>query len=360
MKSKSLLTLIAGALLSGSAISQVTASFSYEKACVAEETKLTSTSILSDPNDSILNYEWDIDGDGLFDEYIGGDQQQVLPVFPFVNTWSVGLRITTLLNGVKDTTIDVVVTDIPVANFSSNETCINDPVLFTNSSTVNGGLIGQTIWDFGDGSDTDVAGASNVSNNYGKAETFTVTQIAISEALCADTLQRDITIQEAPTARIVTQNNTTQIGISQTLELSVDESVTNIQWSTGETTSAITVDMAGTYFVSSNDGSGCNVRDTVTITETSDKDYVYNAFSPNGDGSNDFWKIKNIDAYEKVDVKVFDKRGALVLDEANYQNNWEGDFNGNKLPEGVYYYHVVLNGDTENTLRGTLTILSAE
>ncbi|MGV3545722.1 MAG: gliding motility-associated C-terminal domain-containing protein [Pedobacter sp.] len=39
---------------------------------------------------------------------------------------------------------------------------------------------------------------------------------------------------------------------------------------------------------------------------------MYNAFSPDGDGKNDTWEVKNIDAFPDNDLKIFDRSGNLV------------------------------------------------
>ncbi|RZK07004.1 MAG: gliding motility-associated C-terminal domain-containing protein, partial [Flavobacterium sp.] len=38
----------------------------------------------------------------------------------------------------------------------------------------------------------------------------------------------------------------------------------------------------------------------------------YNAFSPDGDGKNDTWEVKNIDAFPDNDLKIFDRSGNIV------------------------------------------------
>lgn len=348
--------IIIGAFLGlGTLISQAqtTVNFTVENPCIGEPAILTSASSSSN---TIVDYKWDVDNDGVFDEYEG--PSVVTPTFPIAQTWRVGLKVYLNTGDSAEAYQDVVITNVPVAGFSSNEKCINDEVLFTNASTLQGGNITRVEWRYGDGTSEELVG--NPSKKYANAVSYDVTQIVESAALCRDTLTKTITLDDAPSAQITAEMGVTEIAVSQDLNLSLNESVANSNWSTGESTNQITINQPGTYFVTGEDLNGCNYRDTVEITQISNKKAVYNAFSPNGDGQNDFWKIKNIELYNRVDVKVFDKRGALVFEQNAYQNNWEGDFNGNKLPEGVYYYQVVLNGDTGNTLRGTLTILSAE
>ena len=60
------------------------------------------------------------------------------------------------------------------------------------------------------------------------------------------------------------------------------------------------------------------------------------AFSPNGDGKNDTWVIENLLKYPKNQVVIFNRWGSEVYKKDNYQNDW----NGNKLEAGTYFYRV--------------------
>tara|TARA_R110002051_G_scaffold94647_6_gene164535 strand:+ start:471 stop:3716 length:3246 start_codon:yes stop_codon:yes gene_type:complete len=71
---------------------------------------------------------------------------------------------------------------------------------------------------------------------------------------------------------------------------------------------------------------------------------VYNEFTPNNDGFNDFFTIGGILNYSST-VKVYNRNGNTVFEANNYQNNWDGIANvsgvlksGEKLPSGTYYY----------------------
>lgn len=58
------------------------------------------------------------------------------------------------------------------------------------------------------------------------------------------------------------------------------------------------------------------------------------AFSPNGDGNNDTWVIKNLDKFSENEVTIFNSWGSEVYKKKNYQNDW----NGLRLGQGTYYY----------------------
>jgi gliding motility-associated-like protein len=65
---------------------------------------------------------------------------------------------------------------------------------------------------------------------------------------------------------------------------------------------------------------------------------IYNAISPNGDGTNDVLVIKNIEKYSDNTLMIFDRWGAQVLNQKDYSNDWNATWNGKELPDGTYFY----------------------
>ena len=63
-----------------------------------------------------------------------------------------------------------------------------------------------------------------------------------------------------------------------------------------------------------------------------------NMITPNGDGVNDTWIVKNIHLYPNNELKIYDREGRLVFNMIGYDNTWGGTFNGSALPEDSYYY----------------------
>ena len=66
---------------------------------------------------------------------------------------------------------------------------------------------------------------------------------------------------------------------------------------------------------------------------------INNAFTPNGDGKNDFWKIENLDKMEKVSIVIVDRNGTKVFESTNPSKvEWDGKHNGRALPSSTYWY----------------------
>jgi len=70
--------------------------------------------------------------------------------------------------------------------------------------------------------------------------------------------------------------------------------------------------------------------------------FIPNGFSPNGDGINEFWQIVGIDKYPKTSVNIYNRLGVKVFYSNDYKNDWNGFFNGVKVPDGTYFYELIL------------------
>ncbi len=100
-----------------------------------------------------------------------------------------------------------------------------------------------------------------------------------------------------------------------------------------------------------NDSIMVNIVPNVTPTD---------AFSPNGDGINDTWKLKDADTYDNLEVTVFNRWGGEVFRRRPYRNDnaWDGtNSRGRPLPSGTYYYIIDSHEKGVDILSGTVTII---
>jgi len=77
----------------------------------------------------------------------------------------------------------------------------------------------------------------------------------------------------------------------------------------------------------------------ITVNDNCGDVDVPNAFSPNGDGSNDRFRLLAW-CMDKVDFRVYDRWGQLVFETTDWKEGWDGNFNGQPAPVGVYVYYV--------------------
>ena len=112
-------------------------------------------------------------------------------------------------------------------------------------------------------------------------------------------------------------------------------------------------DISYTLAVTSADG--CTASDQVNITLLKELK-VPNAFSPNGDGINDTWKIPYLASYPGAIVEVYNRYGQKVYSSTDYTREWNGTYNGGPLPTGTYYW-IIIPGNGRRQLNGSVTII---
>ncbi len=111
------------------------------------------------------------------------------------------------------------------------------------------------------------------------------------------------------------------------------------------------------YEVTATNAAGCSATGEFTIALVSDfKVDATNVLTPNGDGINDRWLVRNLDAYPDNEVKIYDRAGHLVFSQRNYSNTWDGTVNGRPLAEGTYYY-VLTIASSGKIAKGFITIV---
>ena len=115
-----------------------------------------------------------------------------------------------------------------------------------------------------------------------------------------------------------------------------------------------------TYSVEITDTLGCRDNATITIT-VSERPLpeltFYNTFTPNGDGTNDFWVIDNVESYENSVLEIYNRNGHKIFSAKNYQNDWNGTYNGKNVPAHTYYYVFYPNEGGEELRKGSITII---
>ena len=90
------------------------------------------------------------------------------------------------------------------------------------------------------------------------------------------------------------------------------------------------------YTVQIVDEEGC-VNDTTFISQFYDL-IIPEYFTPQNDGSNDTWKIINLNRYSNVKVSIFDRHGKKLFESTDPEQEWEGTYNGYALPSEDYWY----------------------
>jgi len=119
------------------------------------------------------------------------------------------------------------------------------------------------------------------------------------------------------------------------------------QWSTGQNTPELVNIEAGTYYLTVTDASNCTFIDTFDIKLPL---IIPSLFTPNADGINDKFAIRNIYVIPKVKIEIYNRWGNQLFSfngtgaqYADPSNQWDGKHNGKELPMGSFVYIVVVN-----------------
>jgi gliding motility-associated-like protein len=106
-----------------------------------------------------------------------------------------------------------------------------------------------------------------------------------------------------------------------------------------------------TYTVTVTNRFGSVIILSITVEVMIDYNLVANnILTPNGDGENDQFVIDNLINYPVNKLQIFDRQGRVVYTQSNYLNNWDGQHNGNFLPQDTYYYLIIFdNGAGKKT-----------
>ncbi len=138
---------------------------------------------------------------------------------------------------------------------------------------------------------------------------------------------------------IINLGKDTTLCLGFDLPLKVSYPGATYRWNTGSIDSFIVAKNTGLYWVEAF-LNACTYRDSL-IFDSKNCDcnvQLPNAFSPNGDGINDYYQA-NISCFPKAyRFTVFNRSGQSVFNSANYQERWDGTIKGKPAPVGTYYY----------------------
>lgn len=213
--------------------------------------------------------------------------------------------------------VNVTVYPIPVVTDETTSICQGDKaILAAGISNVN------YLW-------STPAAETTPTITVTSAGTYTVTVTSLPPGNCSSTKVFTVIEHKKPTiTAVIINESTVTVMTSETgnFEYSVDGA-------TYQTTPVFTIENGGLYtaYVREKNGCGLDYKTFVMLS-------VPTFFTPNNDGFNDFWIIKELVFYPNAEALLFDRYGKLLakLDASNL--SWNGSFNGEPLPTSDYWY----------------------
>ena len=171
-----------------------TAAFTAPTVCSNSPSSFTDQSTVS--SGTINGWAWNF-GDG-------GTSLVQNPSHTYIGagaTYNVTLVVTTPQGCTNSITQSVTTNEPPVAAFSAQAGCANNPVAFTDQSTIGSGSIVGWSWNFGDGNSSVL---QNPTHQYASASNYNVTLTVTSDLGCTNS----ITIQVSTTAPVAAFTST--------------------------------------------------------------------------------------------------------------------------------------------------------
>jgi gliding motility-associated-like protein len=197
----------------------------------------------------------------------------------------------------------------------------------TRFDIVNKANIDNVLWDFGDGS---TSAAMSPVHFYPQPGNY---KVRLTENFNGKSFKDSvtITIHDLPKIEL---GDTVLLYSGATVVLHAGTGFRSYEWSTGWTGPDIAVENGGNYWVKVEDQNCCFNSDTVYVNVF--KYFFPDAFSPNGDGTNDVFRMIGLYRNINLNLYVYDRWGQLIFQSDNIDNGWDGTYRGAKCPAGTY------------------------
>jgi len=248
---------------------------------------------------------------------------------------------------VADTTSSVSITS------SANNICSGDTVFFT-ATPVNGGISPSYQWQI-DGNSTGTGDSVFSSGSLSNGDIISC--ILLSSIVCSPPAGSadSIIMTVRPTPALMMDSDTTIArGHSIQLTPSITGDITSYQWTpaTGLNNSTVPNPIASpgastTYQLKIIDQDGCDNSGKITIT-VFDSLSMPNAFTPNGDGKNDIFRIPPSGMVPLFNFSIYNRWGQRVFYTTNPGEGWDGTANGQPQPTGAYVWMIEYEDQVAN------------
>ncbi|MCB0380216.1 MAG: PKD domain-containing protein, partial [Flavobacteriales bacterium] len=329
--------------------------FGPTSVCLNNLTQFVDSSTVSNSFTTNTNTQWSWNfGDGIGVSAL----QNPMYMYGSDGVFNATLIVTTNHNCVDSITKPVTVHPLPVVDFTPNivSGCTPVCVTFTDNTVIGAGsTITQWNWDFTSDGIKDASSQNPMycftNPSHSSVRDYSIRLIATSNFGCKDTLTKVNYIHSNPIplasfsywpndeASIVDNDITftDQSIIASTWDWELGDGATsNVQHPVHEYTDT------GFYLVVLRIENEYGCRDTTQKIVNIKPIYaiwIPNAFTPNGDFSNDFFYV---DGYgiKELQVKIFDRWGLKIYDEIGVDQSWDGTYNGNIVQTDVYVYKV--------------------
>lgn len=198
-----------------------------------------------------------------------------------------------------------------------------------------------TTWDFGDAGNTTPGTGLRPTHQFSGPGVYnvTVTERWNGEAF---TTTLPVIINALPPKAFASRGDSLYLFPGSRIPLDGGEGMFAYLWQDGSTGRYFDVNTDGLVVVEYEDMNCCRDSDSLKIISLAIS--LPNAFSPNGDNLNDYFKpLGPSDGIEDFTLTIHDRWGMKVWETTNFSDKWDGTYAGQKLPNGVYAWYLTFN-----------------
>ncbi len=287
---------------------------------------LNDTLYLTDGSSGILvAYDWNFGGVG------SSSQQNPYFVIQGTNPFDVQLTVTDYIGCTDDTVITITPIEPLQADFTVSPMylCVGDPVYFSDESLGNPTAF---LWQ---GTGVDGATTPNVNTSYLVEGAYDISLIIFNNLCKPDTAKKTIHVYAYPEVNL---GNDTAICVDETLLIQTGWPDLFHEWHTGNHGASYLVTEVPQLVWVRVDNHGCSRRDTIFV-DSACPFFIPNAFTPNGDGINDEFRIIT-DGNQRFLFQIFNRWGQLIFQTTDPSVGWDGTYKGQPQEIGVYVYQL--------------------
>jgi len=198
-------------------------------------------------------------------------------------------------------------------------------------------------------------------------DTFSVA-IYNSTCLLNDTLRSVVTVDTIPILSLAKSNDINCSDGNATLTVSGGNNYTWTPAATlrnANTAAPIATPSVTTWYTVSVTNGACSTQDSIQLLVDyggeASKFAMPDAFTPNGDGINDCFKVQYWGVVKSFELSVFNRWGVRVFYTQNPSDCWDGTFHGIQQPSGAYVYQIKASSPCAGSgyvfRKGTLTLI---
>ena len=247
----------------------------------------------------------------------------------------------------------------PEASFNLTEqVCVGDPVFIEFTGSASNISDGGFDWSgFDGGNILSGLGGGPYELDWSNSGMKTITLQVTTDDGCTDSITENINVTElgllTESPLSINLGDSVAINVLRDPNSSSESSIASYSWNNVETLSCsdcpspmASPQISTTYTVEAVDEDGCVAAESilvnVIIPEPIPQLTIPSAFSPNGDGMNDFFRPTTDMGIVAMEMKIYNRWGEMVFESTDRNVYWDGKYNDEYVPLGVYAYWIII------------------